>query len=334
MARLLLERALEKAAPLLVALADDTAGTIGNEEVHDLRVALRRLRSWLRAARDLLQDDISRRELAALRRLARHAGAARDAQVQWHWLTAPGEPFSAPAARAAHRLAAARHAEYGAARERLQRRAADRWPALATSLAAALAPQVDGAAPPPNTVPGESLAEHLAPVLARHLASARSALDDIEHRTQVAAIHRARIQVKRLRYLVEAVGAPSRHVTSAVRHLRALQDTLGDLHDAHVMERQVAPLLVRDRRRDGRVAGRPALRDLRALRAVLHRRELAAFRHSLDLAAGSAAALWRAPAAVARTLLRGPPAAQVATRPADAPRAIVPPNHAPPDRRG
>jgi len=39
-------------------------------------VALRRLRSWLRASGDLLRDDVSRDARAALRRLARRAGAA------------------------------------------------------------------------------------------------------------------------------------------------------------------------------------------------------------------------------------------------------------------
>lgn len=68
-ARVRLERAMEKAAPLIVAIELDAAATIGNEEVHAFRVALRRLRSWLRASGDLLRDDVSRDARAALRRL-------------------------------------------------------------------------------------------------------------------------------------------------------------------------------------------------------------------------------------------------------------------------
>ena len=296
------------------------AATIGNEEVHAFRVALRRLRSWLRAARTLLQDDIPRRERTALQRLAREAGAARDAQVQWQWLTAPSEPFGAPAARAAQWLADTRRAEYAKARERLQHRAADRWPRLASALAAALGADAQTAATPSR----ESLAEHLAPVLARHLTLAQRALDRIEHRTQVAAIHRARIKVKRLRYLVEAIDPHSRTGMRTVRHLRALQDALGELHDAHVLELQVAPLLARHSTRRRGAPKRPSLRDLRALRAALRRRELAAFRRSLDLAAAPAsAALWRASANVADTLLRAVPARQVAATAAEAPRALA-----------
>lgn len=278
---------MEKAAPLAVPASTDPASTIGNEEVHDFRVAIRRLRSWIRAASDLLHDDLPRGDRAALRRLARRAGAARDAQVEWQWLTAPSEPFSAPAARAAQWLAGQRLAVYAVEREQLQGRVGDRWPALAAALAGALASERDVDGPP------ESLGAHLASVLAHHLASAHAALERIEHRTQVAIIHRARIKVKRLRYIVEAVDAQTPAGERALRLLRVLQDTLGELHDAHVITQQLEPLLV-PRRRGRAPAGRPALRDLRALRAAVRRRELAAFRGALDLLASrSATAAWR-----------------------------------------
>ncbi|MHB1095153.1 MAG: CHAD domain-containing protein [Gemmatimonadaceae bacterium] len=286
-ARQRLERAMERAAPLAVPASTEPAATIGNEEVHDFRVTLRRLRSWIRAARDLLEGDLPRRDQAALRRLARCAGAARDAQVEWQWLTAPTDPFSAPAARAAQWLAGRRLAEYAAERERLQGRVGDRWPAVAAALARALASARDAGGPP------KSLGAHLSSVLAHHLASAHAALERIEHRTQVAIIHRARIKVKRLRYLVEAVDAQTPAGERALRVLRVLQDTLGELHDAHVITLQLEPLLA-PRRRGRAPAGRPALRDLRALRAAVRRRELAAFRRALDLLGSrSAAAAWR-----------------------------------------
>lgn len=278
---------MEKAAPLAVPAITDPASTIGNEEVHDFRVAIRRLRSWMRAVGDLLNDDFPRRDRAALRRLARRAGAARDAQVEWQWLTTPGEPFSAPAARAAQWLAGQRLAVYAVERERLQERVADRWPALAAALAGALASVRDAGGPP------ESLGAHLSSVLAHHLASAHAALERIEHRTQVTLIHRARIKVKRLRYLVEAVDAQTPAGERALRVLRVLQDTLGELHDAHVITVQLEPLLL-PRRRGRAPAGRPALRDLRALRAAVRRRELAAFRGAMDLLGSRAAtAAWR-----------------------------------------
>ena len=298
---------MEKAAPLAVPASTDAASTIENEEVHDFRVALRRLRSWIRAASDLLADDLPHRDRAALRRLARRAGAARDAQVEWQWLTTPGVPFSAPAARAAQWLAAQRRAVYAVERERLQGRVGDRWPTLAAAMAGALASARDAGGP------SETLGANFAPALAHHLVSAHAALERIEHRTQVAIIHRARIKVKRLRYLVEAVDAQTPAGERALRLLRMLQDTLGELHDAHVITLQLEPLLAP--RRSGRApAGRPTLRDLRALRAAVRRRELAAFRGALDLLGSrSATAAWRVLdrlparlAAVAAARPRGP----------------------------
>jgi CHAD domain-containing protein len=318
-ARLRLERALEKAAPLMVSASIDVAATIGNEEVHDLRVALRRLRSWLRAADELLHDDIPRAQRLALRRIARRAGAARDAQVQWQWLTAPDEPFSAPAARAAQWLASERRTVYVTERERLQRRAAEKWPPLAAALAESLAAAGD----PPPIPGGETLAEHLGPVLEQHLVSARRALDRIEHHTQAAAIHVARIKVKRLRYLVEAIAGQSPRAARVVRQLRALQDALGEVHDAHVFARDLAPLL-EPRSRKGAHGGRPALRDLRALHAATRRRELASFRRAFDLAGSREAAfLWHDPAIVALTLLPRVTERQRAPRTSAAPPATM-----------
>jgi CHAD domain-containing protein len=318
-ARARLEHAVEKAAPLLVVVDRDAATTIANEEVHGFRVAVRRLRSWLRVCDDLLHGDLARSERAALRRIARRAGAARDAQVQWHWLTAPTDPMGAPAARAARWLAGERLAEYVVHRERLQRRAADRWPQLTTKLAAALGADRDIRGDAEATDPGHTLARHLGPALTHDLELARRALDRIEHPTQVAAIHRARIKVKRLRYLLDAVEHRSPHRTAALKHLRLLQDALGDLRDAHELSTLVTPLITA--RTGGRrpLERRPALRDLRALRAALRRRELAAFRHSLDLAGSlEVERAWQYIASLA-ILLMAPPAGGAPThRPAHA----------------
>ena len=306
---------MEKAAPLLVAVDADAAATIDNDEVHAFRVALRRLRSWLRASDTLLRDDVSRAARAALRRLARRAGAARDAQVHWMWLTAPAEARRAPATRAALWLAGKQRAVYAAERERLQRKASERWPQLATTLAASIAERgITGL-----SGPDETLAEHLAPALSRDLELARRALDRIEHPTQVAVIHRARIKVKRLRYLLEAVEVRSPHRARALKQLRLLQDTLGELHDAHEMSALLTPLLVRRRSARRAPVRRPPLRDLRALRAALRRRELAAYRRSLDLAGSlEVERAWQYIASLAMRLGASGERADQAPRPANA----------------
>lgn len=299
-ARARLEQVMEKVAPLLVVVDDDPALILAGEEVHDFRVAVRRLRSWLRACEPLLAGDMPRPLRAGLRKLARRAGRARDAQVQWQWLSALPVPHTAGAGRAAAWFAARRAADFAAEYERLKEQVAARWPALGAALGEALrehpAP-VDGPA---------ALTAHLGATIAHHATAAQRALESIEHSTQVRVIHRARIQVKRLRYVVEAVGAPdppAPAVRAALKILRRLQDLLGEVHDAHVLTARVDEFLGQPRRRR---TARPALRDLRALRAALRRAELAAFRASLDqLATPQTAGMWTAIGALATRLAAG-----------------------------
>jgi CHAD domain-containing protein len=67
------------AAARLAAGGDD-------EALHDFRVALRRLRSTLRAFRPWLKGSVERKMEKRLRRLAHATNDARDAQVQLQWI--------------------------------------------------------------------------------------------------------------------------------------------------------------------------------------------------------------------------------------------------------
>src|SRR5262245_39952375 len=59
----------------------------GDEEgLHDLRVALRRLRSWLRAFRPEVNDTLRKKTRRGLRDLADATNAARDAEVGLKWI--------------------------------------------------------------------------------------------------------------------------------------------------------------------------------------------------------------------------------------------------------
>jgi CHAD domain-containing protein len=53
-------------------------------------------------------------------------------------------------------------------------------------------------------------------------------------------VHRSRIQVKRLRYLVEPLRKELPEARQLVRELGRLQDLLGELHDLHVLQRALA----------------------------------------------------------------------------------------------
>jgi CYTH domain-containing protein len=55
--------------------------------------------------------------------------------------------------------------------------------------------------------------------------------------------HRARIQAKRLRYLLEPLLAEAESSKPIVKRLKHLQQVLGDLHDAHVLAAELATAL-------------------------------------------------------------------------------------------
>lgn len=76
----------------------------------------------------------------------------------------------------------------------------------------------------------------LAEALREHLASLRERLLVIAGPEDVEPAHRARIAGKRLRYLLETVSGEVAGAGPAVARLKGLQDLLGELHDAHVLE--------------------------------------------------------------------------------------------------
>ncbi|MFI5316969.1 MAG: CHAD domain-containing protein, partial [Myxococcota bacterium] len=81
-ARLLALRQLDEARAALTRAGDPEDG----EAVHDVRVALRRLRCSLGAYRPLLDEEAARSALGRAGRLAGQMGGARDQEVWRPWL--------------------------------------------------------------------------------------------------------------------------------------------------------------------------------------------------------------------------------------------------------
>lgn len=224
---------LDAAALAYPRLADDR----DTEALHDFRVALRRLRSAIRAYAPLFEDTLSERLTRRLRDLARLTGPSRDLEVQQIWLAraaASMETGERPGADfVTGRVARAR----SRADRRMLRQLARRWPALHSELSVALERYT-------ADVPGRrsSIAPFAATVsaqarrLADRMAKRLAGVEDVVHDE---AAHDARIAGKRLRYLLEPVAAEIPSGAAAIRELKELQDALGDLHDAHVLEEQL-----------------------------------------------------------------------------------------------
>jgi CHAD domain-containing protein len=74
------------------------------EALHDFRVALRRLRSVIRAYRPYLKGSARKKLRARLKALAASTNAARDLEVQREWLSKRGPELDPEGAEGAQRL--------------------------------------------------------------------------------------------------------------------------------------------------------------------------------------------------------------------------------------
>ncbi len=217
----------------LVADRERLTARRDKEALHDFRVALRRLRSWLRALEPALTGSSARGSQRRLRRVAKASNAGRDAEVFLGWLRSARKRIPERNRTAARWLITRfdrqrREAEgsLGGLLERDFARATERLQVRLESYRV-VAHVHDGVRDAPLATLLAQLVRGQARELRGRLALVRSPDDD-------GPAHRARIAGKRLRYLLEPVAAFLEGGTSLVQRLKRLQDALGDLHDAHV----------------------------------------------------------------------------------------------------
>jgi CHAD domain-containing protein len=270
----LLERPVEEACRLVSLGYLDEAlaarGRIGHDDeaLHDLRVALRRLRSTLRAYRRVLGQPLDRRDRRRLRQIVASTSMARDAEVLRELVVKqlkalePGE--RAGAEWLAARLAERRSAGYDDVAERLAE-----LPRLERRLRRRLSSvQLDLSHP-------HAASQLVGELIAAHAGDLEDDLAELRAPDQVEDAHAARISVKRLRYLIEPFKDDAA-VARLVAPCKSLQDLLGNLHDAHVAMAEVRAALGAPETpaaaRDGlaALAVRLELRQLRLFATVKH----------------------------------------------------------------
>ena len=191
------------------------------EVLHKLRVAIRRLRALLQAARPFLADESSESLRAELRELGNSVGPARDADVFLAYLrdaNLDGDGDQEALAQVVTRVEDVRRETYAAARAALDA------PAFARLM------EELGAFSSSVVVRDASKSELIDPE-ARKL---RKAVRDL---TTNDGLHRARIKAKRVRYAAEAAG-----VKGVVTRAKKLQDVLGEHQDAVVAEERLREL--------------------------------------------------------------------------------------------
>jgi CHAD domain-containing protein len=232
--RLIASALLEEVLATHARFEDDDA-----DALHDLRVAIRRLRSWLRAFRPELSDTVRGRTRRRLHALASATNDARDDEVTLAFIERQTD--LPPRTRAAVRDIVDRLEKVCADHSRAMRRSLGgdlrkTTRALTTELESWWERhRLDEAATvrPMSAVYADAIRD-----AARKLASA---LTRIEGEEKADDVHRARIAAKRLRYLLEPLGE-AHGAAGSVQELRTLQRQLGDARDAH----RIATRLVRE----------------------------------------------------------------------------------------
>lgn len=251
----------------LGAFADAAARVRGRSDedaIHDLRVCARRLALALGVWRDLLRRRHRRRALRRMRELRRALGPARAIEVHFADLAArlPGE---APAVRvAAHELL--ERLRRGVLRNR-RRAARDAAPRRIARIADRVRRAIRRLAP--RAVALDDPLGVARRRLSAHAARAHAAIVEASERRDDPALHRARIEVKKWRYALESLAAagmasPRR---PAAADLKALQETLGMIHD----RAELRDLVVREIERRRRSGHAPASAALATLAGALER---------------------------------------------------------------
>jgi CHAD domain-containing protein len=223
---------VRRVAQVLLDNVKRERGRLGHSRtaLHDFRVALRRLRTWLRAYKSWLDDSVGGRSYRALRDLADASNRARDSEVALVWLAAQGD-LSVEEAAARPVLESAWRREQRGATRKFDRRLAARYDIASGRLEKQLAHyrvSVVTSAPAKDPAARAVVADALGAQVLR----VEKALGRIRSVADAVEAHQARIAGKHLRYLIEPLVRDPR-AKQLVDRLTALQDVLGDFHDAH-----------------------------------------------------------------------------------------------------
>lgn len=213
---------------------------VDGEALHDFRVRIRKLRTFGRALKPLLGSGWPKGASGALKRIATATNAPRDREVEIERLKQERAHLGAAAARGAAALGGWLGAGLAEAYAAVEKAALPEFYALERDFRRRL----DGAEGAADGT--SSFASELRSRLVEHERELDERAKSVAEEDPYEAVHRVRIALKRLRYLLEpaqaAVGKRLVAVTAALAKLKELQDQLGDLNDLSVLTADVTRL--------------------------------------------------------------------------------------------
>ncbi len=247
-----LSRPVEEAARLFAlsfldearAASPRLADAADTEALHDFRVALRRLRSALRAYAPYLRGGVKKSLARELRALAAATGGGRDAEVLLAWVEAQTEHIVPRERTGVAWLVGAlqqrRDEGYAAVRADVAPRFDVLEAGLRTGLEVYSVPMRLGERRSVRT-----LAQALAGLVREHAEELGAKLAQVLAVSDEEPAHDARISTKRLRYLLDPLRDRLPGARELLRELKELQDALGELHDLQVLAREIGDAAAR-----------------------------------------------------------------------------------------
>ncbi len=229
-------------------IANDPGVRLGEdaEALHQLRVATRRSRALLRAARGLVAPEWAEPLRAELAWIGGLLGPVRDLDVLLEHLDAESTRLDGDDARAFRRLRSRLAAERETSRK-----------ALLDAMDGARYLQLLDALERADAAPAFESSASLPEIAADAFARLRKVVKALPKRPSDDQLHRVRIATKRARYAAElAEPALKKPGARFVRRAKTLQDVIGEHQDACVAEARLRELVAGSRGQTGLIAGR------------------------------------------------------------------------------
>lgn len=206
------------------------------EQLHDMRVATRRMRAALRIFEPFYDEDTVKPIVRGLRRTGRALGQVRDLDVLLNKLRNYTKKLPSDERAGLEGLYAAWEFQREAARRAmLAHLDSNRYREFKKTFEEFAATPDLGAMTVKRNAPVRILACHVVPSTVWQTYETIRSYEWVMERAPVDVLHQLRIEVKGLRYLLEffrEVLGPEAEL--AITTLTTVQDTLGDLHDADV----------------------------------------------------------------------------------------------------
>ncbi len=208
------------------------------DSIHDFRVAVRRLRSWMHVFRPVLDDTLQKKTRRRLRRLARATANLRDLDVQIAWLRAERAALGEGRLEAAGWIIRSLRAERKSAWRSFSKTLKRDFQRTSRELEHQLM----------NYVTVRDVRRHDDVMIMRTMTerairtqaeALHAAFERVRSADDTRRLHRSRIIAKRARYVLDAVARQAPQLTATAADLHRFQDVVGELRDAQLLAHRV-----------------------------------------------------------------------------------------------